>query len=128
MSPFSPRATSELVADASSNQGRVRVPRHGAHQGGYAPLSLADGRFDQPPLQVFRQEHPEFIATLEKIRRGICDEACTRFLANCGTELGKGGTIDIQARTQSMDLDPEHSLTSAITAADEPLPSPQGRR
>ncbi|GAA6052067.1 hypothetical protein NBRC10513_002652 [Rhodotorula toruloides] len=46
--------------------------------------------------KVFRQDHPVFIATLEKIRRGICDDECTRFLANCGAELGKGGNIDIQ--------------------------------
>ncbi|GAA6034605.1 hypothetical protein JCM8097_005419 [Rhodosporidiobolus ruineniae] len=46
--------------------------------------------------KVFRQGDPEFVATLEKFRRGICDEACIAFLKRCGTELGKGGQIKIQ--------------------------------
>ncbi|POY71024.1 hypothetical protein BMF94_5949 [Rhodotorula taiwanensis] len=46
--------------------------------------------------KVYRQDHPAFIATLAKIRRGICDDECTAFLKTCGTELGKGGNIKIQ--------------------------------
>ncbi|GAA6051095.1 hypothetical protein JCM3770_004710 [Rhodotorula araucariae] len=46
--------------------------------------------------KVFRQDHPEFIATLEKFRRGTCDDDCVKFLASCGSELGKGGSIKIQ--------------------------------
>ncbi|GAA5936423.1 hypothetical protein JCM10213_000315 [Rhodosporidiobolus nylandii] len=46
--------------------------------------------------KVFRQDHPEFIATLEKFRRGVCDEAAVEFLKTCGTELGKEGKIKIQ--------------------------------
>ncbi|GAA5907901.1 hypothetical protein JCM6882_001521 [Rhodosporidiobolus microsporus] len=46
--------------------------------------------------KVFRQDAPDFIATLEKFRRGICDDSCVAFLARCGTELGKGGAIQIQ--------------------------------
>ncbi|GAA6009141.1 hypothetical protein JCM10207_004280 [Rhodosporidiobolus poonsookiae] len=46
--------------------------------------------------KVFRQDAPDFIATLEKFRRGICDEACIEFLRSCGSELGKGGNIKIQ--------------------------------
>ncbi|GAA5979052.1 hypothetical protein JCM11641_004956 [Rhodosporidiobolus odoratus] len=46
--------------------------------------------------KVFRQDHPEFIATLEKFRRGICDDAAVEFLKTCGTELGQGGNIQIQ--------------------------------
>ncbi|GAA5824525.1 hypothetical protein JCM11251_000458 [Rhodosporidiobolus azoricus] len=46
--------------------------------------------------KVFRQDAPDFIATLEKFRRGICDDECVAFLARCGTELGKGGAIQIQ--------------------------------
>ncbi|GAA5844694.1 hypothetical protein JCM9279_002884 [Rhodotorula babjevae] len=46
--------------------------------------------------KVFRQDHPDFIATLEKFRRGICDQACINFLDSCGSELGQGGSIKIQ--------------------------------
>ncbi|GAA5988260.1 hypothetical protein JCM10908_002134 [Rhodotorula pacifica] len=46
--------------------------------------------------KVYRQDHPAFIATLAKIRRGICDDECVKFLQTCGTELGKGGNIKIQ--------------------------------
>lgn len=49
-------------------------------------------------LQVYRQDHPAFIATLAKIRRGICDDECIAFLKTCGTELGRGGNIKIQVR------------------------------
>ncbi|GAA5880174.1 hypothetical protein JCM3774_006074 [Rhodotorula dairenensis] len=46
--------------------------------------------------KVYRQDHPAFIATLAKIRRGICDDECVAFLKTCGTELGRGGNIKIQ--------------------------------
>ncbi|GAA5952397.1 hypothetical protein JCM21900_003803 [Sporobolomyces salmonicolor] len=46
--------------------------------------------------KVFRQSDLEFIAVLEKLRRGICDQACIDLLATCGTELGKGGLIKIK--------------------------------
>ncbi|GAA6062371.1 hypothetical protein JCM10212_004217 [Sporobolomyces blumeae] len=46
--------------------------------------------------KVFRQSDPEFIAMLEKIRRGECDESCVELLKGCGTELGQGGSIKIR--------------------------------
>ncbi|GAA5908707.1 hypothetical protein JCM5296_002682 [Sporobolomyces johnsonii] len=46
--------------------------------------------------KVFRQSDLEFIAILEKFRRGMCDQACVDLLATCGTELGKGGSIKIK--------------------------------
>lgn len=64
-------------------------------------LGSSSERVDERPLarlQVYRQDHPAFIATLAKIRRGICDDECIAFLKTCGTELGRGGNIKIQVR------------------------------
>lgn len=47
-------------------------------------------------FQVFRQSDPEFIAVLEKIRRGICDQKCIDLFASCGSELRSGGAIQIR--------------------------------
>ncbi|GAA5935910.1 uncharacterized protein JCM15063_001846 [Sporobolomyces koalae] len=46
--------------------------------------------------KVFRQSDPDFIAVLEKIRRGVCDQQCVDLFALCGSELKEGGAIQIR--------------------------------
>lgn len=81
------------------------LQNYGAHEGGLSarpgPLSkaqLSGCLLIHPVVQVYRQDHPAFISTLAKIRRGICDDECVAFLKTCGTELGRGGNIKIQVR------------------------------
>ncbi|GAA5880488.1 hypothetical protein JCM16303_005400 [Sporobolomyces ruberrimus] len=57
----------------------------------------AECRFKVMELtKVFRQSDPGFIRVLEKIRRGVCDQECVDLFALCGSELKKGGTIQIR--------------------------------
>lgn len=81
------------------------------------------------PSQVFRQDHPNFIATLEKFRRGVCDQACIDFLDSCGSELGQGGSIKIQVRPPSLLLLRLFlRLTTTCPAADQPVSASPRRR
>ena len=86
-------------------------------------------------LQVYRQDHPAFIATLAKIRRGICDDECIAFLKTCGTELGRGGNIKIQVRGRTHNSAYERVSDACSVrcawcdpAAYEPLPYPERSR
>lgn len=37
--------------------------------------------------KVFRQSDSQYVAMLEKFRRGICDDSCVKLLATCGSAL-----------------------------------------